>query len=127
MATIQRGRSLTITVDSVNYSAQVAEVELVPAQTVDKFITLSDTTASVAPVQWDLRIRAFQDWGIVGSFCDALWTAAAAGTAISFDMGTDGSSFTGDVLPLYPSVGGAADAALEVEWTLPVTGDVTKV
>lgn len=126
MATVQTGRSLTVTIDLVAYSAQVAEVTLTPSQNVEQYITLTSSAAVAAPVTWELAVRAYQDWGVVGSFCDAMWTAAATGTAISFSMGTDGDTFTGDIIPVYPTVGGPADSALEVEFTFAVDGDVTK-
>lgn len=123
---VQTGRSLTVTIDSVAYSAQVAEVALTPNQTVDQYISLTSSAAVPQPVTFELSVRAFQDWGVAGSFCDAMWTAAAAGTAVSFSMGTDGDSFSGDIIPVYPNVGGPADSALEVEFTFQVDGDVNK-
>ena len=79
------------------------------------------------PTTFQLQLRAFQDWGEVGSFCDAMWTAAAAGSAITFELGVAGAgTFTGSVIPSYPTAGGPADGALEVEFTFEVTGDVTK-
>ena len=127
MATIQTGRTLDVTIDSVDYSAQVAEVTLVPNETVDQYITLTDTTAVRQPTTWKLNVRAFQDWGAAGSFCDAMWTAAAAGTAVSFSLGLDGSgTLSGDIIPVYPTAGGPADSALEVSYTFEVDGSVTK-
>jgi hypothetical protein len=127
MATIQTGRTLDVTIDSVDYSAQVAEVTLVPNETVDQYVTLTDTTAVRQPTTWTLNVRAFQDWGVVGSFCDAMWTAAAAGTAVSFSLGLDGAgTLSGDIIPVYPTAGGPADSALEVSYTFEVNGSVTK-
>jgi hypothetical protein len=127
MATIQTGRTLDVTIDSVDYSAQVAEVTLVPNETVDQYVTLTDTTAVRQPTTWTLNVRAFQDWGAAGSFCDAMWTAAAAGTAVSFSLGLDGSgTLSGDIIPVYPTAGGPADGALEVSYTFEVDGSVTK-
>ena len=127
MATIQTGRSLTVEIDSVAYSAQVAEVSLVPNQTVDQYITLTDTTAIAQPVTFQLQLRAYQDWGDVGSFCDAMWTAAATGSAVSFELGLPGAgTLSGDIIPTYPTAGGPADGALEVSFTFEVSGDVTK-
>lgn len=127
MATIQTGRTLDVSIDSVDYSAQVAEVTLVPNETVDQYITLTDTTAVRQPTTWTLNVRAFQDWGAVGSFCDAMWTAAAAGTAVSFSLGLDGTgTLSGDIIPVYPTAGGPADGALEVSYTFEVDGSVTK-
>lgn len=120
------GRSLTITIDSVDYSIQTAEVTLTPSQTSNQYVTLTGSAATVNPVTWELNLRAFQDWGEATSFCDAMVTAAAAGTPIAFSMDLPGGgTASGDIIPVYPSVGGAADAALEVDYTAPVNGDVT--
>ena len=127
MATVQTGRSLTVSIASTDYSAQVAEVSLVPNETVEQYITLTDTTAVKQPTTFQLQLRAFQDWGETGSFCDAMWTAAATGSAISFQLGVAGAgTFSGNMIPSYPTAGGPADGALEVEFTFEVTGDVTK-
>ena len=127
MATVQTGRTLDVTIDGTDYSAQVAEVSLVPNETVEQYVTLTDTVAVKQPTTFQLNLRAFQDWGEVGSFCDAMWTAAAAGSAISFQLGVAGAgTFSGDLIPSYPTAGGPADGALEVEFTFEVTGDVTK-
>jgi len=61
------------------------------------------------------------------SFCDAIYAAAVAGTPVSFELAADGpTTFTGNIIPTYPNVGGAADSALEVDITFEVDGDVTK-
>jgi hypothetical protein len=127
MATIQTGRTLDVSIDSVDYSAQVAEVTLVPNETVDQYVTLTDTTAVRQPTTWTLNVRAFQDWGVIGSFCDAMWTAAAAGSAVAFSLGLDGTgTLSGNIIPVYPTAGGPADGALEVSYTFEVDGSVTK-
>jgi len=127
MATIQTGRELTVTIDSVAYSAQVAEATLVPNQTVDQYITLTDTTAVAQPVTFQLNVRAYQDWGVVGSFCDAMWTAATTGTAVAFVLGIPNSgTLSGDIIPSYPTAGGPADGAMEVSFTFEVDGGITK-
>lgn len=127
MATVQTGRSLTVSIGATDYSAQVAEVSLVPNETVEQYITLTDTTAVKQPTTFQLQLRAFQDWGETGSFCDAMWTAAATGSAIAFQLGVAGSgTFSGNIIPAYPTAGGPADSALEVEFTFEVSGDITK-
>ena len=127
MATVQTGRTLSVDISGTDYSAQVAEVSLVPNETTEQYVTLTDTVAMKQPTTFQLQLRAFQDWGEVGSFCDAMWTAAAAGSAITFELGVAGAgTFTGDIIPSYPTAGGPADGALEVEFTFEVTGDVTK-
>lgn len=123
---VQTGRSLTLEINSVAYSVQTAEVTLTPSQTVDQYITLTGKAAIAQPVTWELNVRAFQDWGEAISFCDNMVTAAAAGTPIAFELGLPGGgTATGDIIPVYPTAGGAADSALEVDITFAVDGDVT--
>lgn len=127
MATVQTGRTLSVEIASVDYSAQVAEVSLVPNETTEQYVTLTDTVAVKQPTTFQLQLRAFQDWGEAGSFCDAMWTAAATGSAIAFELGVAGTgTFSGNIIPSYPTAGGPADGALEVEFTFEITGDVTK-
>jgi hypothetical protein len=127
MATIQTGRSLTVTIDSVSYSAQIAEATLNPQQTVDQYITLSSSAAIAQPATFQLAVRAYQDWGETGSFCDAMWSAATAGTSISFVLGIPNSgTLSGNLIPSYPTAGGPADGAMEVSFTFEVDGAITK-
>ena len=106
---VQTGRSLTIEVNSVAYSVQTAEVTLTPSQTTTQYVTLTGSAAVAGPVTWALRIRAFQDWGEVVSFCDAMYTAAAAGTPIPFELTTAGDTFTGDMWFLGARISYTAD------------------
>ena len=127
MAVVQTGRTLSVDINGTDYSAQVAEVSLVPNETTEQYVTLTDTVAVKQPTTFQLQLRAFQDWGEVGSFCDAMWTAAATGSAIAFELGVAGSgTFSGNIIPAYPTAGGPADSALEVEFTFEVSGDITK-
>jgi hypothetical protein len=123
---IQTGRSLTIEVDGVDYSYQTAEVTLTPSQTVDQYISLTTTAAIAQPVTWELSVRAWQDWGEATSFTEAMFAAASAGAPIPFELSVaNGGVFSGNIIPVFPSVGGTADSALELEISFAVDGDVT--
>lgn len=125
-ATIITGRALTLTIDGDDWSSQTAEATLSPTQTSTQYITLSDSASTVNPATWELTIRAMQDWPDASSLFEALWTAASAGTPVTFSLAVaGGGSFTGDLRPVFPSAGGAADAALEASITFPVNGSVT--
>lgn len=126
MATILIGRQLTLEIDAVSYSAQTAEVTLNPTNNSETYQTLSGPTTIQLPTTWELNVRAFQDWNEATSLAEALVVAATTGTAIPFELVIDaGMTVTGNVIPVYPSVGGAADAALEMDLTFPVDGDPT--
>lgn len=122
---VQTGRSLTLEIDGDVVSIQTAEVTLTTDQTVDTFVSLTATAAKAQPPQHTLNVRAFQDWGEATSFAEAMWTAAVAGTDLPFELGCAGGVFTGNIVPAYPPVGGAADSALEMDMTFTVNGDVT--
>jgi hypothetical protein len=123
---IQTGRQLTIEIATVNYSVQTAEVTLTPSQTVDQYISLTGKAAKAQPVTWELNVKSFQDWGEATSFAEAMVTAAAAGTHVAFELGLPGgATAAGYIIPVYPSAGGAADSALELDMTFAVDGDVT--
>lgn len=124
-AIVQTGRTLTIEVNSVNYSAQTASVELITNQTVNQYITLTSSAALSQPATHAVRVSGFQDWGQAASFAEALWTAAAAGTAVPFELTATGATFTGSLIPVFPNVGGAADDVLSLDVTMQVSGSVT--
>lgn len=126
MATILTGRQLTLEIDGDSYSAQTAEVSLVPTNNSETYQTLTGPTTIQLPTTWELNVRAFQDWNEASSLAEGLVTAATAGDAISFELVVDGGmTITGNVIPVFPNVGGAADAALEMDLTFPVDGDPT--
>jgi hypothetical protein len=126
MTTILIGRQLTLEIDGDSYSAQTAEVTLVPTNNSETYQTLSGPTTIQLPTTWELTVRAFQDWNEATSLAEALVTAATSGDPIPFELVIDsGMTITGNVVPVYPSAGGAADAALEMDLTFPVDGEPT--
>lgn len=131
MAVIITGKKLTIEVATVAYSAQVTSASLVPNQSQSQGETLTTTIPYNQTTSFQLQVDGFQDWGEAVSFCDAMWTAAATGTAIAFELVVDGPTadrtFTGNILPKYISAGGSASDALAFSQTFEVVGIPTKV
>lgn len=126
MATILIGRQLTLEIDNDSYSAQTAEVTLVPTNNSETYQTLTGPTTIQLPTTWELNVRAFQDWNEASSLAEALVVAATAGDAIPFELVVDGGmTITGNLIPVFPTAGGAADSALEMDLTFPVDGDPT--
>lgn len=126
MATIITGRSLTISIDSDDYSAQCGAVSLNPTNNTEIFQTLAGPAAKNLSTSWELQLTGWQDWNESSGLGPALWTAAEAGTAVAFSLEVDaGAAFTGNIIPVFPSVGGDAASALEIDITFPVDGDVT--
>lgn len=123
---IATGRDLTLTINALDISPQANSAELAYENTIETADTFTGKTKYVTGVDGTLTVSAFQDLGAVSSFVDALWDAADAGTAIPFVFTVDGVAFSGNVIPQFPTVGGAAAAALETSITLPISGSVTK-
>ena len=130
MAVIITGKKLTITVATVAYSAQVTAATLVPNQSQSQGETLTTTIPYNQSTSFQLQVDGFQDWGEAVSFCDAMWSAAATGTAIAFELVVDGPTadrtFSGNILPKYVQAGGSATEALSFSETFEVVGIPTK-
>lgn len=131
MATnIYTGRNLTLTIATIAYSAQIASVTVSPTQESNQYITLTGSAAKQGAVTWSLDVEGFQDWltPVSPGFSMALYTAAAAGTAIAFSFtiaaGTT-KTVAGSIIPIFANIGGDATAALEQSYVFQVTGDIT--
>lgn len=129
MATnVYTGRNLTITINSVAYSAQVSSARLIPSQNTNQYITLTGSAAKADPVTWSLEVKGFQDFTATTGFSKNLYDAAATGTTVTFSLGiTAGAARTasGSIVPIFAEIGGDATAALEQTYTFPVDGAVT--
>jgi hypothetical protein len=123
---IATGKDLTLTVDGNAVSPQASSVELTYENKVNTYEVLTGMVKKVVGTDGTLAVSLFQDWGAGTSFCEALWDAAAAGDAVTFTFNADGSTFTGSVIPQFPNVGGAADAALESKISFPISGTVSR-
>lgn len=128
MTTIITGRDLALTIDSDVYddAASSCTIEL----TLDRqeYDVLSGTVYKTIKTTGTLTVDLYQDWNAVSSLCEALFTAAktAPDTPLAFSMvANTGATFTGSVLPTYPTAGGTAPDALtaSVVFTI-VDGDV---
>lgn len=123
MTTILTGRSLALTIDGDTYTAQCSSASLVPTNNTETFQTLAGPVARRVSESWELNVKGWQDWNDVSSMSAALWAAAAAGDPIAFTLTVDGNAaWSGNIVPVYPTVGGDAGAVLEVDMTFPVDG-----
>lgn len=128
MTYVTTGESLTITIDGDDFSPQTSSVELAYEANVETYRVLTGSTAIKTGTAGTLTVNMFQDYGQATSLCEALWLAADAGTAVTFVLtagGAAGTTYSGSVVPQYPTVGGAADSALEASISLVVSGVVT--
>lgn len=127
--TIITGKDLTLTVNSVNYDAQATSAVLTLEPNRQEYDVLDGKVYKTINNTGTLDIEMLADWGAAGSICEALWNAAnsAPDTGLAFSLvANTGATFTGDVLPSFPSAGGPASDTLTVTVSLVVVdGDVT--
>jgi hypothetical protein len=127
--TVITGRDLVLTIATVNYDAQATSVILSNEHTIETFQTLDGRAYKAIDDQWTLELEMLADWGASGSLCEALWTAceSAPNTTLATSLtAATGAVFTCNVLPVFPSVGGAAPDAQTVSLSFTVVGTPTE-
>ena len=130
--TVITGRDVTFTLDSAAYDAQTTSAVLSCDTIIETYQTLDGRAYKSVDKQWTFTIELLQDWGAnpsYGSLFESMWSNAEnapnATVAVSFTAVT-GAVFTFNVLPIFPSAGGAAPGALTDTWTLTVVGTPTE-
>jgi hypothetical protein len=110
MATYITGRDLTLEIDGFSYDAQASTVTLTTELNQAVLEVLSGRAYKTIDQTATLSVEMYADWGAVNSLCDALWDAAntAPDTGISAEFDANGSTFTMDVFPNFPTAGGGA-------------------
>jgi len=123
--TVITGRDLVLTIATVNYDAQTTSVTLVNSPTIDIYQTLDGKAFMHTDDLWTLNVELLADWGVASSLFEAMWTAAdtAPNTTLAVSLtATTGAVFACNVLPVFPTVGGAAPGAQTDTWALTVVG-----
>jgi len=124
--TIITGRDLILTIATVNYDAQATSAVLSNSPTVTTYQTLDGKAYKHIDDQWTLDIEMLADWGASSSLCEALWTAweGAPNTVLAVSLtAATGAVFTCNVMPVVPSIGGAAPDAQTVSLSFVVVGN----
>jgi hypothetical protein len=127
--TVITGRDLVLTIATVNYDAQTTSVTLVNSPTIDVYQTLDGKAYKHTDDQWTLNVELLADWGVASSLFEAMWTAAdsAPNTTLAVSLtAATGAVFACNVLPVFPSIGGAAPGAQTDTWALTVVGTPTE-
>ena len=127
--TIITGRDLVLTIATVNYDAQATSATLANDPTIETYQTLDGKAYKHIDDQWTLEVEMLADWGATGSLCEALWTATetAPNTTLACSLtAATGAVFAMSILPVFPSVGGAAPDAQTVSLSFTVVGTPTE-
>jgi len=123
--TVITGRDLVLTIATVNYDAQATSAILTNAPVIDTYQTLDGKAYKHIDDQWTFDVEMLADWGVASSLSEALWTAAdtAPNTTLAVSLtATTGAVFAFQVMPVYPSVGGAAPGAQTLSLSFLVVG-----
>jgi hypothetical protein len=123
------GRDITLTIASTNYDAQTTSAILSNSPTIDVYQTLDGKAYKHTDDQWTLNLELLSDWGVASSLFEAMWSAAESAPnttlAVSLTAAT-GAVFAFNVLPVFPSAGGAAPGAQTDSWSMLVVGTPTE-
>jgi hypothetical protein len=114
-----------LTIATVNYDAQATSAILTNAPVIDTYQTLDGKAYKHIDDQWTFDVEMLADWGAASSLAEALWTAAdsAPNTTLAVSLtATTGAVFAFQVMPVYPSVGGAAPGAQTLSLSFLVVG-----
>lgn len=123
--TVITGRDLTLTIASSTYDAQATSATLSNSPTIDTYQTLDGKAYKHIDDQWTFTVEMLADWGASSSLCEALWSAteSAPNTTLAVSLtAVTGAVFAFNVLPVFPSVGGAAPSAQTVSLAFTVVG-----
>lgn len=123
--TVITGRDVTFTLDSQSFDAQATSATLSAETIIETYQTLDGRAYKSVDRQWTFTIELLQDWGATSSLFEAMWADAesAPNTALAVSFtAASGAVFTFNVLPVFPSAGGAAPGALTDTWTMTVVG-----
>ena len=127
--TVITGRDLAMTIATKNYDEQATSATLSCDVTIETYDTLYSKAYKSIDSQWTFDVEMLADWGATDSLCEALWTAAetAPNTALAVSLtAVTGAVFSFNVLPLFPSVGGASPDAQTVSMSFTVIGTPTE-
>ena len=131
--TVITGRDISLSfTGGTDIEAQATSAVLTKTNLRETYQTLDGRAYKSIDTQWTFTIELLQDWGAsgaIGSLFESMWsnaeTAANTTVAVSFTAVT-GAVFTFNVLPIFPTAGGAAPGALTDTWTLTVVGTPTE-
>jgi hypothetical protein len=127
--TVLTGRELVLTIESVDYSDQILSAALTIETERLTFDTVSGRAYKVVDKNATLDIEFLADWSDSAGLSRALWAAAdsAVNTSLTAVLtATSGDTFTFEVLPNFPNVGGAASEGQTQSLSLQVDGVITE-
>ena len=123
--TVITGRDVTFTIGGNTFDAQATSAVLTGTVNRQTYETLDGKAYKVIDNDFTLAVEMLSDWGAAASLCEILWgvTESAPNTGINTVFtAASGAVFTFQVLPSWPSAGGAGNDAQTVSFTFQVIG-----
>jgi hypothetical protein len=113
-ATFITGRNLTLTINTVSYADQASNVTLELENNQQVLEVLSGRAYKTVDKTATLNVEMFLDDTSSPGIISAIWDAAntAPDTSLAFSFDVNGDTFTGNLFPTFPTVGGAATDVL---------------
>ncbi len=127
--TVITGRDVTFTIGGNTFDAQATSAVLTGTTNRQTYETLDGKAYKVIDNDFTLAVELLADWGVSGSLCEILWgvTESSPNTGINTVFtAASGAVFTFQVLPSWPSAGGAGNDAQTVSLTFQVIGVPTE-
>jgi hypothetical protein len=127
--TVITGRDVTFTIGGNTFDAQATSAVLTGTTNRQTYETLDGKAYKVIDNDFTLAVEMLADWGVSGSLCEILWgvTESSPNTGINTVFtAASGAVFTFQVLPSWPSAGGAGNDAQTVSLTFQVIGVPTE-
>lgn len=126
--TVLTGRELVLSIEAVDYSDQILSAVLTIETERLTFDTVSGRAYKFIDKNATLDIEFLADWSDASGISRALWAAAEApDTSLTAILtATTGDTFTFEVLPNFPNVGGAASEGQTQTLSLQVDGAITE-
>lgn len=113
-ATFITGRNLTLTINTVSYADQASTVTLELENNQQVLEVLSGRAYKTVDRTATLNVELYLDDTASPGIISALWDAAKTSpdTSLAFSFDVNGDTFTGNLFPVFPTVGGAATDVL---------------
>ena len=124
--TVITGRDISLSFSGgTDIEAQATNAVLTKVNERQAYQTLDGVAYKTTDISGTFQLDMLADWGKANSVCEAIWTAAESapdtGIAVTFTSAT-GAQFVFDILPEFPTAGGAGVDAQEVSFTFTVKG-----
>ena len=124
--TVITGRDISLSFSGgTDIEAQATNAVLTKVNERQTYQTLDGVAYKTTDISGTFQLDMLADWGKANSVCEAIWTAAESapdtGIAVTFTSAT-GAQFVFDILPEFPTAGGAGVDAQEVSFTFTVKG-----